>query len=55
MIYKRGRRRYDPFSLLLTALAIGMTLTIAYQVSLYYGGPQEPVAKQTPARNVVGG
>ncbi|MGB5737377.1 MAG: hypothetical protein WBM40_23365 [Thiohalocapsa sp.] len=55
MIRKRGRRRFDTFSVLITVLAIGMSLTLAYQVKLYYGGDSPPMAKQTPAGPSVGG
>jgi len=55
MLRKPGRRRFDLFSALLTVLAIGMSLTLAYQISVYYTGDAAPVAKQSPARPVVGG
>jgi hypothetical protein len=55
MLRKPGRRRFDLFSVLLTVLAIGMSLTLAYQISVYYTGDAAPMAKQSPARPVVGG
>lgn len=48
MAYKRGRQRPDPFALLLLVLALGMSLTLAYQVSLYHGKQAQPVARQAP-------
>jgi hypothetical protein len=55
MSRKPGRRRFDLFSVLLAVLAIGMSLTLAYQIGLYYGGDAPPMAKQSPAGPVVGG
>jgi hypothetical protein len=47
MKYRRRRRRIDPFSTLLVFLAIGMTLTLAYQFSLYYADRPLPMADQS--------
>jgi len=55
MLGKPRRRRFDLFSVLLTVLAIGMSLTLTYQVSVYYIGDAAPMAKQAPERSVVGG
>lgn len=49
MSYKRSRRKPDLFSLLLIAVVLGMSLTLAYQVNLYYGADTVPIAKQAPA------
>jgi hypothetical protein len=48
MTYKRSRRKLDLFSLLLIAVAVGMSLTLAYQVNLYYGAEPVPIASQAP-------
>lgn len=48
MAFKRSRRRRDPFSILLAVLAIAMAVTLAYQVSLYHGEQEQPVARQAP-------
>ncbi len=49
------RRKPDLFSALILAVALGMTATVAYQVNIYYGGDQVPIAKQTPPAIAVGG
>lgn len=38
MVYKNRRPGPDLFSLLLVAVALGMSVTLAYQVNVYYGG-----------------
>lgn len=48
MSYKR-RQKFDLFSLLLIAVAMGLSLTIAYQVHLFYGNSQVPVAGESAA------
>jgi hypothetical protein len=48
MTYKRSRRKPDLFSLLLITVVIGMSLTLAYQVNLYYGAESVPIANQAP-------
>jgi hypothetical protein len=55
MTYKRSRRKPDLFSLLLIVVVLGMSVTLAYQINLYYGGDAVPIAKQAPAANGVGG
>jgi hypothetical protein len=52
---KRCRRKPDLFSVLLLALALGMSVTLAYQINVYYGGDQVPFAKQLPSPAGVGG
>jgi hypothetical protein len=52
---KRCRRKPDLFSVLVLVVALGMTFTLAYQVNVYYGADQVPIAKQTPNAKVVGG
>jgi hypothetical protein len=54
MIRKSGRRGFDLFSLVLTLLAIGMTLTLIYQVGVYHGGDSLPMAKQAPPSTIGG-
>lgn len=46
MIHKRSRRKSDLFPILLTIVTIGVTVTIAYQISIYYGGTTVPIASQ---------
>ena len=48
MSFKRGHRKPDLFSVLLIALALGMTITIAYQINVYYGVSAVPIAKDAP-------
>jgi hypothetical protein len=55
MIPKRCRRKPDLFSMLLIVVALGMSATLAYQINVFYGGDQVPIAKQTPAAGIVGG
>lgn len=55
MIPKRCRRKLDLFSVLLLLVAMGMSVTLAYQINIYYGADQVPIAKQAPAANLVGG
>lgn len=52
---KHRRRKPDLFSVLLIVVALGMSATLAYQVNVYYGGDQVPIAKQTPAAGIFGG
>jgi hypothetical protein len=55
MTYKRSRRKPDLFSLLLIGVALGMSVTVAYQINVYYGGDMVPIAKQGPAVPGAGG
>ena len=55
MIPKRCRRKTDLFSVLLLLVALGMSATLAYQISVYYGSDQAPIAKQAPTAGLVGG
>lgn len=45
---KRHRRKTDPFSLLLVMVALGMCVTLTYQVVVYYGVSEIPIARQIP-------
>ena len=47
MTPKRSRRRPDLLAVLLIAVMVGMSLTLAYQVNLYYGTQAVPIASQT--------
>lgn len=55
MSLKRNPRKPDLFSVLLVVVAVGMTLTLAYQVNVFYGGDRVPIANQTPVGPRVGG
>jgi hypothetical protein len=55
MTFKRSRRKPDLFSVLLVVLALGMSVTLAYQINVYYGASAVPIAKQTPAGRRSGG
>ncbi|AGA91942.1 hypothetical protein Thimo_3264 [Thioflavicoccus mobilis 8321] len=46
---KHYRRKLDLFSLLVAFVVVGMALTLAYQINLFYGGQMIPIAKQAPA------
>jgi len=55
MSRKRHRRKPDLFSVLLIVLTLGMSVTLAYQVNVYYGANAVPIAKQAPAGPRAGG
>jgi hypothetical protein len=55
MTPKRCRRKPDLFSVLLIVVALGMSATLAYQVNVFYGGDQIPIAKQAPISGGFGG
>jgi len=55
MVYNRCRRKLDPFSLLLIVVALGMSATLAYQINVYSGVDDVPIAKQAPSPGGVGG
>lgn len=55
MIHKRSRRKPDLFALLLIVVTLGMSVTLAYQINVYYGGVPVPIARQGPAATGVGG
>ncbi|MBK1641226.1 hypothetical protein CKO12_04920 [Chromatium okenii] len=54
---KPQRRKPDPFMVLLLFVSIGMCVTLTYQVMLYSGASDYPIAIQTPvpAPAAVGG
>lgn len=49
MSLKRRRRKPDLFSVLLIVLTLGMSVTLAYQINVYYGANAVPIAKQPPS------
>jgi hypothetical protein len=51
---KRCRRKPDLFSALLVVVTLGMSVTLAYQINVYYGGDTVPIASQSPAGRVGG-
>lgn len=55
MSSKRCRRKPDLFSALLVAVALGMTVTVAYQINVYYGGGAVPIARQSQPAGRIGG
>jgi hypothetical protein len=52
---KRCRRKPDLFSVLIIVVALGMSATLAYQVNVFYGADQIPIAKRAPTAAIVGG
>lgn len=52
---KRSRRKPDLFAVLLVAVTVGMSVTLAYQVTVYYGGDAPPIARQGPEAGGLGG
>lgn len=52
---KRSRRKPDPFLVLVVMVALGVCVTIGYQVVLYSGASEIPIATQAPAPAKVGG
>jgi len=54
MSLKHCRRKPDLFSILLIVVSLGMSVTLAYQVNVYYGAQDVPIAKQTSERGVGG-
>jgi hypothetical protein len=55
MSLKRHRRKPDLFSVLLIVLTLGMSITLAYQINVYYGANAVPIAKQAPSGTRAGG
>jgi hypothetical protein len=52
---KRSRRKPDLFSILLIAVTLGMTVTLTYQINIYYGENASPLARQAPVTSHLGG
>jgi len=55
MFYQRKQSKPDPFSVLLILVTLGMSITLAYQINVYYGVDRIPIAKQTQTVGSVGG
>lgn len=55
MSLKRRGHQPDLFKVLMVALAIGMTLTLGYQVNLYHVGQVQPVAERAPTPPIIDG
>lgn len=55
MSLKRRGREPDLFNVLVIALAVGMTLTLGYQINLYYIDHAQPMAEQTPVPPIIDG
>jgi len=55
MIYQRKRRKPDLFSVLLIAVTLGMTATLAYQLHVYHEVEPVPVVTRAPTTGNVGG
>ncbi len=55
MTLKSSRRKPDLFSALLVVVALGMSVTLAYQINVYYGASAVPIAKQAPSGPRSGG
>ncbi|WPL18706.1 hypothetical protein Thiowin_03793 [Thiorhodovibrio winogradskyi] len=54
MSYKR-RQKIDLFPILVIVVAMGLSLTVAYQVHLFYGNGESPVASDLVVRSAAGG
>ncbi len=55
MSFNHRRPKRDPFFLLIMAVAIGMTITLFYQIQIFYGDDPSPLAVQRPDEGSVGG
>ncbi len=55
MLLKRRGRQPDLFKVIVAALAVGMTLTLGYQVNLYHLGQVQPVAERAPVPPIIDG
>jgi hypothetical protein len=55
MSSKRCRRKPDLFSVVVMLVALGMTMTLAYQINVYYGGDEVPIAERAPVERTIGG
>jgi hypothetical protein len=52
---KRRSRQPDLFKTLVLLLAVGMSLTLAYQINLYHFGQVQPMAEQAPTPPIIDG
>jgi hypothetical protein len=55
MSLKRHGRRPDLFRVLIAVLSVGMTLTLGYQISVYHGAHDQPMAERAPAPAIIDG
>jgi len=55
MMYPFKRRKPDLFAVLLIAVTLGMSVTLAYQIHVYHDIDRIPIAKQTPTLGGMGG
>jgi len=52
---KHRHRKPDLFAVVVLLVALGMTATLAYQVNVYYGADQVPIAEQSLDVRAFGG
>ncbi len=55
MINRHIRRKPDLFLVLLLIVGVGLSVTVAYQINVYHGQNDAPVAKQSPFPSNIGG
>jgi hypothetical protein len=55
MSLNHRRPKRDPFFLLIMVVAIGMAITLFYQIQIFYGDDPSPLAVQRPDEGSVGG
>lgn len=55
MSLKRRGRQPDLFKVLVLALAVGMTLTLGYQINLYHLDRAQPMAERAPTPPIIDG
>jgi hypothetical protein len=55
MSYRRRRSKPDLFAVLLILVVVGMSVTLAYQISVYHGQAELPMARQPALLDDVGG
>lgn len=55
MFRKPRRRRTDPLMLLASAVALGMTLTVGFQLSVHSGTGAPAVVSEAPAPMIADG
>ncbi len=55
MLPTKPRRKPDFFAVLVLAVTLGVSATLAYQLYIYGGGDELPLAQHTPPPSLVGG
>jgi hypothetical protein len=55
MSHRRRRSKPDLFAMLLIMVLVGMSVTLAYQISVYHGQSELPMARQPAVPDDVGG